>query len=249
MTTESERLTNVFQNKYYSGMSVTNQLNGLSFDKTVYLFNKYRAVKYIMGALLMLNKCDTPNYKVLDAGCGNGNTLRNFINFFDINPANCYGVDISEDVIEFARSLTSPLVNFKVSEIINAEYDDNFFDIIVNMGVLIHILDDEYIKKVSKELRRVIKKDGILFIMVSDEKCAWSTELLKITRNFHIGMKELDKLFAKEFEVLYRVPIYTDTYSSASGSVSMADFPKIELQIENQEDMRGFFHLYALKPI
>jgi SAM-dependent methyltransferase len=60
-------------------------------------------------------------------------------------------------------------------------FKDNFFDIIICSHVLEHILDDV---KALKEMHRVLKKDGLLFISVpihGDRTEIWSQEKIKET--------------------------------------------------------------------
>lgn len=101
--------------------------------------------------------------KVLDCGCGEGLYL------LAINEtsqdAEIYGFDIDSASIEIAKKhlAKSTNVDFRIGNICNMPYPDNFFDKICCSEVLEHVEDD---KKALKELRRILKPSGRLVITV-----------------------------------------------------------------------------------
>jgi len=101
---------------------------------------------------------------VLDYCCGSG--------LYSVIPAlkkaNVFGVDISDKSIEVAKKRAEILkisnrCNFIVGDAEELEFDDNFFDVILSYGSLSYLdLDKSF-----KELKRVLKQDGILIIVDS----------------------------------------------------------------------------------
>lgn len=98
--------------------------------------------------------------RILDIGCGNGNTLRSFIQY-GAKPENCFGIDLLPDRIETANRL-SPNLHFICGDAINLPYDDTSFDIVIQYSVFTSILEDQMKKKVADEMKRVLKHAGII---------------------------------------------------------------------------------------
>ena len=61
-------------------------------------------------------KLVTQNSKVLDVGCGNGWTLRKFI---DMGGQKGYGCDLSNKMIEKARTFTNYNIQYSVGDVEN----------------------------------------------------------------------------------------------------------------------------------
>ena len=99
--------------------------------------------------------------KLLDFGCGDGNFASRISSYCD----SVCGVDIAEIPINQAI-LNYPKIEFKLLENgVNIPYPDSYFDCIVALDVLEHILDIEH---VLKELNRVLKSGGSLLITTSE---------------------------------------------------------------------------------
>lgn len=207
---EKIRLGQVFDNWYYDGYSVTNSREMLDRSYSMTMLNDYLKWNKVFSAMNDLQFTDIPNYKILDAGCGNGNSLRKLIEF-GANPSNCFGVDVSEKVLAFARE-TSPIgITYNQGYIDKMDFDTNSMDMIICFGVLIHILDNDYIRKISDEFKRVLKKGGLAFIIVSFEGTYWQESLRDATRNFNFAENELQTLF-NQFQCLGVLDCYSDAY-------------------------------------
>jgi len=72
-----------------------------------------------------------------------------------------YGVEPSQSLSEIARKYFS--LNVKTAFLDEANFEDNFFDIVTMTDVFEHIT---YPKKLLADVRRILKPDGILFIKV-----------------------------------------------------------------------------------
>lgn len=109
--------------------------------------------------------------KILDLGCGNGRLY----DFLKDKQIDYYGIDISEKLIEIAKS-RYPEGKFQVANVLNLPFPENFFDKVLNIAVLHHIPSKEFKLQALKEVRRVLKKDGFLLITVWNlwqRKTAW----------------------------------------------------------------------------
>lgn len=103
--------------------------------------------------------------KVLDLGCGTGRHLVYLAKqSFDV-----YGIDIAKHGIKIAKDWLKKeglKANLKIGDIYKKlPYKDNFFDAIISIRTLHHgkIKD---IRKLIKEMERILKPGGLIFITV-----------------------------------------------------------------------------------
>ncbi|USH00560.1 class I SAM-dependent methyltransferase [Thermococcus argininiproducens] len=105
--------------------------------------------------------------KVLDLACGVGGFSFLLEEYgFDI-----IGVDISEKMIEKARTYgneKNSKVEFLIGNAMNLPFEDNIFDYVIFLGnTTTHFLPRE-LNRVFKEVRRVLKKEGLFLINFID---------------------------------------------------------------------------------
>ncbi len=101
------------------------------------------------------------NDRILDLGCGNGRVYE----FFKDYGITYYGLDISEKLINIAKK-KYPEPNFKVGNMINLPYENNFFDTVWMIASFHHLRDKKERIQTLKEIKRVLKENGILIITV-----------------------------------------------------------------------------------
>ena len=102
---------------------------------------------------------DLRKRKVLDVGCGVG---RNLLLCGSLG-AEIYGVDSSIEAIKESKDFlqTKDLNPYlSLGESTNLPYADNFFDIAIAWGIF-HYLDNKDQEKTKKEIKRVLKGDGL----------------------------------------------------------------------------------------
>lgn len=98
------------------------------------------------------------NYKVLDYGCGPGVYCQILASLGN----QVYGCDFSPEMINAAKAKnTNHNIRYKVAPIYKLPYKDGFFDVIVCIGVFQTVENEKF---ASKELFRVLKDGGFLFI-------------------------------------------------------------------------------------
>ena len=90
--------------------------------------------------------------KILEVGCNRGHNLVavSYCGQYDL-----YGIDINPYSIVVARD--NKEISFTVGNIYDILYKDNFFDLVMTVGVLIH-LEPNTLKDAIKEILRVSKK-------------------------------------------------------------------------------------------
>jgi len=106
--------------------------------------------------------------RVLDLGCGSGRHLVYLAKQgFDV-----YGIDISETGIEIAKDWLKKeklKADLKIGDIYKKlPYKDNFFEAIICTNVL-HHNKIEKIRKLIKEIERVLAPRGLIYIVVREE--------------------------------------------------------------------------------
>ncbi len=97
--------------------------------------------------------------RVLDFGCGMGS----FTNELVSRVANVYACDVDRDVINGNKRRKDKIIYQLIKINSKASYPDNFFDCVTLMGVLEHVPNEN---QVLKEIYRILKPNGILFIYV-----------------------------------------------------------------------------------
>ena len=104
---------------------------------------------------------------ILDAGCGGGRNLSWFLH----NQFEVYGVDTNVETINELINKTQPNVSshFMVSAVENMPFDDQAFDVIISSAVLHFANNIAHFFSMTKEMLRVLKEDGILFIRMASD--------------------------------------------------------------------------------
>ncbi len=111
-----------------------------------------------------LNKEEIENKTILDVGCGVGGACV----FFAQKKAECVvGIDISRNSLNQAEKLKNKYalhnVNFQQENLLKLPFSNNSFDVVFSVGVLPYV-NDVYIA--FDEIIRVLKKDGLLLLMM-----------------------------------------------------------------------------------
>lgn len=117
--------------------------------------NKLKKIVYIADI--------KPNDKVIDIACGTG-VLTEYI--LEHNPSYLLGVDISERMIDIARSkFTNDRVEFLASDFFDIKYDK--FDLAIIYSAYPHFLDKE---QLVKKLHNILTIKGRFLIAHSESK-------------------------------------------------------------------------------
>ncbi len=125
-----------------------------------------------------LNSIENMNFKnthkkvVIDYGCGPGNDLINILK--DYTPKKLIGIDVSKKAISVAKErckIHSFNVEFmEISEEKPLKIINQSIDVIKSNGVLHHL---DNLSFILKEFQRVLKKDGIVNLMIYNRNSIW----------------------------------------------------------------------------
>lgn len=103
---------------------------------------------------------------ILDAGCGSGRNLK----WFYQNDFSITGVDSDIQSIEQARkTYPNQKADFRVGDVDNLPFNDCQFDHIICSAVLHFAKNENHFKAMMKEMIRVLKPIGTLFIRVASD--------------------------------------------------------------------------------
>ncbi len=126
-------------------------------------------VKLVFGDYLENKININSNMKVLDVGCGFGNNLLPFLEL----GCDCYGTEVTKDMAEQTEIILKERgYNVKIEEGKNNKlpFEDDFFDLLLSIGVIHYEGNEENLIKGLKEYNRVLKKYGrLLLITVAPE--------------------------------------------------------------------------------
>lgn len=98
--------------------------------------------------------------KILDVGCGYGRTLNEL---YQGGHRNLTGVDFSEGMIRRGRE-QFPYLDLRVKSSASIDLPDASVDAVILFAVLTCIRSDEEQQALLREIRRVLKADGILYV-------------------------------------------------------------------------------------
>ncbi|WP_319402087.1 methyltransferase domain-containing protein [uncultured Anaeromusa sp.] len=181
----------------------TISLTGLFKDQVL----EYKLVE----KLLANHKGHLNQIDVLDVGCGEGRWLRKLVDW-GADPSKLCGVDINQDIIELARSLSAPGIHFEKAMADKLPYADGSFDLVILIGVLQHILDPELQKAIGMELLRVLKSEGVI-LTYNYSKSGWdTTDINTQMRIKAMGVDEENlKNFFGECQIEYEEMLTSDS--------------------------------------
>lgn len=130
---------------------------------------------------------------ILDAACGEG-----FGSSILANSAkHVWGIDISDEAIAYAKeNYQKSNLNYKQGSIEKLDFEDNCFDIVVSFETIEHV-EENIQKKFLNEIRRVLKKDGILVMSTPDKYL--HTDLPNHKNPFHVK-----EFYFNEFELFLK---------------------------------------------
>jgi ubiquinone/menaquinone biosynthesis C-methylase UbiE len=106
---------------------------------------------------------------IVDVGCGNGNLIECIKSIY--RNATIYGVDLSEDSLEFARNRFRNLkeVRFKVGTLDCLPFEDNSIDLLTCTEVLEHTFPKTFENSFA-EVSRILKKGGFYIASIPLEE-------------------------------------------------------------------------------
>ena len=192
---------------------------------------RYHLLHYETSKVVKVAKRKTG--KLLDVGCGAGDRLDIFRQLgFDT-----YGVEISSSA-EYARGHFG--LNVKQGDLFEANYPNSFFDIITLHNVLEHTHNPQ---KVIRELRRILKEDGIVVIQVPNTDSIQSKLFKKrwaavdVPRDlYYFNSNIIPRLLEKQGLVIIKIDYFTNWWHPPTIVISL--FPNLDPQKAWEEEKK-----------
>lgn len=193
-----------------------------SYNKTAEEYYKIVSSFEILPELEKFINLINDKGHVLDLGCGPGHHSRIFLeNGFKIK-----GIDLSTEMIAIAQKEVTG-GDFEVMDILDLKLESESFDGIWSSASLLHI-PKKNLKSVLKELKRLLVKDGVLYISLKQGKGA---EILKDNRYGGV-----DK---------YYVYYQPEEISELLSSVGFEIIKKEEKEIRTFYDTNPWIHIFC----
>lgn len=128
----------------------------------------------------------TGTWRILDAGCGDGTELAQFVHY-GADAGHLFGVDLLADRIQRAKGRYSNL-HFAQGNAAALPFPDACFDLVLQFTVFTSILDDGLRRQMAKEMLRVLKPGGLVL---------WYDYIFNPTNSQTrgIGKGEIERLF------------------------------------------------------
>ncbi len=176
--------------------------------------------------------------KVLDVGCGMSYFLFDFS--LHIKGFEGYGLDIKNEIIDFVKKISERNklnLTFKVGSCYNIPFPDERFHLVICNHVLEHVKNPD---KVLRECKRVLKKNGELWVGVPSKKDNPIPKLSRILGDVepkdHVteGFEKkeiktmLEKAGFKVVDISYEYPFFGKIITDISGM--LGEFSKISME-------------------
>ena len=172
---------------------------------------------------------------VLDAACGTGYGS----NMLAKTAKKVCGIDISNEAIAYAKENfgSTQNVEYQIGNITQIPYPDNTFDVVVSFETIEHI-NEELQHLFIKEIRRVLKKNGIL-IMSTPNKEIYTIQQGNRATEWHV--KEfMEEEYHDFIQSEFRYVKYFQQYISSASYLT--DEAENKVILYNQEkDKKGKF--------
>lgn len=155
-------------------------------------------LNYFVFKKIIHNELNVKNgISILDIGSGTGTISPLF------SKCNYVGIDIDGKLIEFSKR-NYPFL-FKKMDAQKLNFPDNSFDMVMVLGV-IHHLNDRQSVKVLKNVKRVLKKRGLVLIVEAIPPLSKYNFVGHLLRNLDEGhnirrLKEYENIFKKFFKI------------------------------------------------
>ncbi len=123
----------------------------------------FRAHERYRKTLLLLKRHGfhpLSEFRILDVGCGDGNMLRQFLQW-GAKPENLAGIELRQEPVDRALTL-NPNFDVRCASATELPWPDNSFDLVCQHTVFSSILDGDMKRQIASEMTRVVKQSGLI---------------------------------------------------------------------------------------
>ncbi len=148
----------------YDNIDVIGTTHESSKNSTEEKMNSYYHKQEVSTIKELLQKLHSGNFEsVIDLGCSVGTWYADFKNF---GFKEIIGIDISEQRAEIAKKKGYSEVH--VCNAYELPFNDNSKSCIISNDVLVHVLQDDDKFRIFKEVKRILKKEGIFIFNIAN---------------------------------------------------------------------------------
>ncbi len=164
------------------------------------------------------------NVSLLDAGCGEGYYTEKIVASLLENglSVNAVGIDISKNAVDFAAKIVNSEIEYAAASVFHIPVADKSMSSVVSV----------FSPLCLEEFKRVLKKDGVFFMVIPDKKHLWELK-----------------------SVLYENPYENQVKDYALDGFKLEeafDVPAEKIMIDSKEDIASLFtmtpYYYNTKP-
>lgn len=149
------------------------------YTKKYYLLDDYQGARYYKNRILRLVpavekiyrkiKTAASGQRFLDAGCGKGELLY----FMARKNYKVFGIDYSKAAIKMSTDFLNyhkTKATVFIADVRKIPFEGNFFDIVISTDVIEHLDDNQAVIQFLREMYRVLKPMGKLYIHTAPNK-------------------------------------------------------------------------------
>ena len=145
-----------YLNKFFESTNVDFMNHGY-YPSHVFIKKEDNDFKNQLSLYLSLfDNLKIKNKNILEVGCGRGGGIKKISKYFNFKEI--HACDLNQENIKYCKSNNKTNINFKVSNAESLNYEDNYFDIVINVESSHNY---ENYPLFFNEVKRVLKSDGI----------------------------------------------------------------------------------------
>ena len=128
------------------------------YENLVHIFRLHERYRETLRLLHRFGYHPLAGLQILDVGCGDGNMLRQFVQWGG-QPENLAGIKLRPEPVRQAQHL-NPNVDIRCGDASKLPWPDASFDLVCQHTVFTSILDDGMRQRVATEMARVLRPGG-----------------------------------------------------------------------------------------
>ena len=185
---------------------------------------------YLWPELEDLKKYTKEGERILDLGCGNGRLAKLLVE----KKIDYLGIDNCAPLVKLAQEnfLSYSQINFQVGDILQIPVGKNNFDAVFCLAMLHHLPSVDYRRQALEEMKRVVKPDGKIILMV------WNLYQYRYWK--YLIKYSLYKLFHKDLSLI--IP------DLSAGQMDFGDL-FIPWHLSNREIVQRYYHAFCFKEL
>jgi ubiquinone/menaquinone biosynthesis C-methylase UbiE len=168
--------------------------NFVKMDHFYFTFHRKLDEEKFCKILLANSDHKFKNKAVLEIGCRDGRWLRKF-QTLGVLPENLVGIDFYSSIIDHAKKLSVPDIQFLKEFPNELPFEDQKFDVVLMFGILMHVLDGSLRTKIGQELLRVVSDDGMIITTNFTKESLTKIDPYFSFTSIGLSMEELQEIF------------------------------------------------------